>query len=296
MSGSSTTARPAAYARTGDASHSVTTESSSSAVAWSAIFGGAFASAAMGLLLLWLGAGIGLASVSPFTGNGASAGSFTAMTAIWMVVVAWVSAGFGGYLTGRLRTKWVGLHTDEVFFRDTAHGFLSWAVASVAGAMLFVSALSSIASGGAQAIGSVASGAGQAVSQAVAFSPANAYSIDSLFRSDRPDANASSADMRAETSRILVNGLRNGSVPDADKAYLSQMIAARTGLSQADASKRVDDTIAQMKTAEDKAKQAADATRKAGSYFSIYSFASSLIGAFIACVAAALGGRHRDEY
>lgn len=295
MSGSSAASRAGALSRSNETVAHATTESSSSAVAWSAILAGAFASAAVGLILLMLGAGIGLASVSPFGSSGASATAFTAMTAIWMVIVAWVASGFGGYITGRLRTKWVGLHTDEVFFRDTAHGLLSWAVASVAGAVLFASAVSSVVSGGAQALGSVATGAGQVVSQAAA-SSANGYSIDSLFRSDRPDANASSADLRAETSRILVNGVRNGSVPEADKTYLSQMIATRTGISQADATKRIDDTVAQLKTAEEKAKQAADATRKAGSYFSIYSFASSLIGAFIACVAAALGGRHRDEY
>ena len=273
-----------------------TPEASSSAVAWPAIFGGALASAALALILLSLGAGIGLAFVSPSSSSGASVVTFTAMTAIWMVVVQWVSSAFGGYLTGRLRTKWVGTHTDEVFFRDTAHGFLSWGLATVAGAALLASAASSVVSGGAHVVGSLASGAGQAAAQSVEASPVEAYSIDTLFRSDHPDANASPRDVRGETSRILLNGLRNGSVPDADKNYVAQMIATRTGISQQDAAKRVDDAIAQINAAEAKARQAVDTARKAGAYFSIYTFASMLIGAFIACVAAALGGKRRDEY
>ena len=106
-------------------------KSSSSGVSWPAIIGGAFAAAALSLILLALGSGFGLASVSPWSNSGASLTSFTAMTAVWLIVVQWLASGLGGYLTGRLRTKWAGLHTHEVFFRDTANGFLSWAVASV---------------------------------------------------------------------------------------------------------------------------------------------------------------------
>jgi hypothetical protein len=87
--------------------------------------------AALTLILLALGSGFGLASVSPWPSSGASVTTFTVMTAIWLIIVQWVSSGLGGYLTGRLRTKWVGVHTHEVFFRDTAHGFLAWAVAAV---------------------------------------------------------------------------------------------------------------------------------------------------------------------
>ena len=91
-------------------------------------------------------------------------------------------------------------------------------------------------------------------------------------------------------------GVRNGDVSPPDKAYLASLVAARTGLSQADAAKRVDDVIAQAKAAELKAREAADAARKAGSYLSIFIGLSMLIGAFIASAAGALGGRQRDEY
>jgi hypothetical protein len=116
-----------------------------------------------------------------------------------------------------------------------------------------------------------------------------------LFRSDHPDANARDQDVRAETTRILATGIRNGDVPAADKTYLAQLVAGRTGVSQADAEKRVDDVIAKLKAAETKARQLADATRKAGAYLSIFTGVTMLIGAFIAAAAAALGGRHRDE-
>jgi hypothetical protein len=107
----------------GDPAH--TPESPISAISWAAITGGAFATAALSLILLALGSGFGLASVSPWPNSGASVTTFTAMTAIWLIIVQWFSSGLGGYLTGRLRTKWVGVHTHEVFFRDTAHGLFA---------------------------------------------------------------------------------------------------------------------------------------------------------------------------
>src|ERR1700722_9584595 len=100
---------------------------STSGVAWGAVMGGAFVIAAVGLLLLALGAGFGLSSVSPWPNAGVSLTTFGPLTAVWLVVVQWISSGFGGYVAGRLRTKWTGLHSDEVYFRDTAHGVMAWA-------------------------------------------------------------------------------------------------------------------------------------------------------------------------
>ncbi len=278
-----------------------TVESSTSGVAWPAIIGGAFAAAASSLILLALGSGFGLASVSPWSNSGASLTTFTVLTAIWLIIVQWFSSGLGGYLTGRLRTKWTGLHTHEVFFRDTANGFLSWAVASVIVAAFLASAVTSMMSGATQVAAGAASGGAQGAAQQSARSggdltdPAG-YFIDGLYRSDRPNPNASTQDVRSETARILAMGVRNGDVSPPDKAYLAQLVAARTGLSQADAAKRVDDVIAQAKAAELKAREAADAARKAGSYLSIFIGLSMLIGAFIASAAGALGGRQRDEH
>ena len=126
-------------------------ESSVSAVSWSAILGGAVVSAAVALTLSALGFGIGLAASSPWPYHGLSPKSFTIAAAIWLVVVQWLSAAAGGYITGRLRTKWVGLHTHEVFFRDTAHGFITWATGTVIGAMVLGSVVSSLLGSGADA-------------------------------------------------------------------------------------------------------------------------------------------------
>jgi hypothetical protein len=266
-------------------------ESSLSAVSWAAIVAGTVAAIALAIVLTSLGAGLGLTSVSAWPNAGASATTFTISAGIGLIVVQWLSSALGGFITGRLRTKWTGLHTHEVFFRDTAHGFLSWALATILGTLLLTAVASSIVGGGVRAASTVAGGAVQAATSSV-----SAYAVDGLFRSDRIDASTSTQDAAAQATRILANGVRNGDVPPADRTYLAQLVAAKTGLSQADAQKRVDDTIAGAKDAEVKARQTADAARKATGTFAIFTALSLLIGAFVAMAAAAFGGNVRDEY
>ena len=276
-------------------------ESPVSAVSWAAIIGGAFAIAAIGLMLLALGAGLGFASVSPWSNSGASATTFTVAAAIWLLVVQWLSAAFGGYLTGRLRTKWVSVHSDEIYFRDTAHGFLAWAVAAVITAAVLASATSSLIGGAARTAGSVASSAAQGAAGAAAAQPGSAtldpsgYLVDTMFRTDHPDPNANPQAARAEATGIIVHDVGAGDVPAADRTYLAQLVSARTGLSQPDAAKRVDDAIAQAKTADVKLRQAADKARKAASYLSFFTAFAMVVGAFIAAVAATVAGHRRDE-
>lgn len=273
-------------------------ESAISAVSWPAIIAGAFAIAAAALILLALGSGLGLASVSPWYSSGPSATTFGVWAAVWLIVVQWLSAALGGYVTGRLRTKWVGVHTDEVYFRDTAHGFLAWAVAAVIMAAALSSVVSSVVGTAARGAGSLATaaaqGAGAAAGQSGNADPTG-YLVDTLFRSDHPDANASPQDVHAEATRIIVSGLRNGDVPPPDKTYLAQLVAARTGISQADAQRRVDDVIAKAKDAEVKARQAADTARKVAATGAFFTAFSMLVGAFIAAVAATIAGHRRDE-
>jgi hypothetical protein len=273
-----------------------TAEAVVSAISWAAILGGAVAAASATLILLALGSGLGLASVSPWPNAGASAVTFSVAAGIWLIVVQWVSSGLGGFITGRLRTKWVGTHTHEVFFRDTAHGFLTWAVASVIGALLLASAASSAIGTGTQAAATAASGAAQGAGSAAQSAQTHDYDLDTLFRGEKPEMAASDPEVRGETTRILAIGLRNGDVPAADRSYLAQRVADRTGVSQADAQKRVDDAVAAEKAAETKARQAADAARKSTSAVAIFTALSMVIGAFIASVAAAFGGSLRDEH
>jgi hypothetical protein len=258
-------------------------EANTSAVSWPAIIAGTVVAAATSLIILALGSGVGLASVSPWPRLGASATTFTVLTAIWLIVVQWVASGLGGYLTGRLRSKWVSTHTHEVFFRDTAHGLLMWALATVLGTVLLASAVSSAIGTGVRAAGTATSGVNATASTV------NPYDVDTLFRSSRPDANVPASNASAEATRILGKALMTGNMPAADRSYLAQLIAARSGLSQEEARQRVDAVMT-------KAREAADAARKASAMASLYLALSMLIGAFVAGVAAAMGGRVRDTH
>ena len=264
-------------------------EASTSAVSWPAIFAGTFAALGAAVVLTSLGSGLGLTTVSAWPNAGASATTFTISAGIGLIVIQWLSGAIGGFVAGRLRTKWAGVHTHEVFFRDTAHGFLSWALATVVGTFLLAAAASSVVSGGVRAASTMAGGAAQ-----VAASSVSGYSVDTLFRSDH--FNVDNSEATAQATRILANGIRNGDVPQGDRTYLAQLVAAKTGIPQADAQKRVDDTIAATKDAEVKVRQAADAARKATATFAIFMALSLMIGAFVASAAAAYGGNIRDEY
>jgi hypothetical protein len=276
-----------------------------SAVSWPAIIGGAVAAASISIVLLLVGAGLGLASVSPWPGMGSSATTFTIVGAIWLIIVQWLSAAVGGYITGRLRTPWVGHHTHEVFFRDTANGFLMWALATLLGAMIVTSALGSLAGGVGRAATSVAASTAQGAAQGAASNPSTPsavsgwmdYGVDRLFRTASPSAQpgAGAAEARTEATRILANSLRTGEMPPADRTYLAQLVAARTGISQADAEKRVDEMVNDAKATADKARAAADTARKAASATSLFAALSMVIGAFIAAAAAAYGGAGRDD-
>src|SRR3984885_35105 len=219
-----------------------TVEPGLSAVSWAAIFAGTAAAVAATLILSALGSGLGLASASPWANAGATAGTLGTLAAIWLIVVQWIASGLGGYLTGRLRTRWVGTHTHEVFFRDTAHGFVTWAMATLVLALVVTLGTSATLGAVLHAGSKVASGAAQgAISSAqIGGTTLGGYDVDMLFRSAHPDANPSSTDAHAEATRILTKGLAAGDVPTDDRTYLATQIAARAGISQDEAQKRVD--------------------------------------------------------
>ena len=277
-----------------------------SAVSWPAIIGGAFVAAAMGLILLSLGTGLGLSAVSPWSTSGISSKTLGIAGAIWLLAMQAIAGGLGGYVAGRLRTKWVAVHTEEVYFRDTAHGFLAWAVAVVISAGLLASAAAALVGAGAGVAGTGVAATGAAAATASTQAPRQqpesdsaAYYVDALFRTAHSNGATSEAPTSMEASRILAVALGKGDLAPADRTYLTQWVAARTGLNQSDADKRVTDTIAQAKAAraeaEAKAREAADAARKAGAYLSLWVFISMLAGAFCASYAATIGGRQRDS-
>ncbi len=252
-------------------------------VSWASVTAGAVVACALTLVLLAFGVGLGLSVVSPWAGVGVSGSTFKIGTGLYLVVVAMLSSSIGGYLAGRLRTRWVGVHTDEVYFRDTAHGFIAWALASVIGAALLATPATSLIGSGAGAVGQ---GAATAATQPGAM---DGY-IDTLLRPNSPAAapQANPNDSRAEMLRLFTSSFRNGGeLKPADRDYVSKVVAARTGLAQADADKRLTEVVTQIKTD-------ADAARKATAQLAFWLTASLLIGAFCASLAATEGGGLRD--
>jgi hypothetical protein len=276
-----------------------------SAVSWASVAAGAVTAAAISLALIALGVGLGLSSISPWSDSGVSAATFKVTTGIYLVLVAVMSSAIGGYLSARLRSKWTDLHTNEVFFRDTAHGFIAWAFATIISAGALGAATTHLVSGAA---------AGAAISSPAATSsnPVQIY-VDRLFRREgvpsssaasatgsdtggaggSPSASAATpqganAQTRAEVTRLLAASLSpDDRLSAADRVYVARLIAAQTGLSQADSEKRVDEIIQQ-------AKAAADQARRNAAQFAFWMTAALLFGAFSASLAAAEGGQHRD--
>lgn len=298
------------------------TNHSESAVSWAAVIAGAVGAAALSLVLFLLGTGLGLAVASPWSGEGISGSAAGVSTIIWVTVVQLLASVLGGYLAGRLRTRWVTVHTDEVFFRDTAHGFLAWAVATLLMATLLSSAAGSALAAGLKAGGEAAksaatmAGAGAGAAAAAATDGKQGanplgYFVDSLFRVDRNRAAAPAAaasanatqpattDRSAEVTRIFANALQSGELAESDRQYLGQLVAEKTGLAQAEAEQRVTDTFTRTRQSIDqaaaKAKQLADDARKASALLALWLVVSLFVGAFVASFAATLGGRLRDS-
>jgi hypothetical protein len=292
-----------------------------SAVSWKAILAGATASAALTLVLVAFGAGVGFSVVSPWSDQGVSATTFTISAGIYLIVIAMLSSTVGGYLAGRLRTQWTSVHESERYFRDSAHGIVTWALATVVTAAVLGGATSAI-------IGATGAGLAAGAPGAARASMTDGY-VDTLLRpapgrtagQSQSQANQQAADTatspiatgqtapnlqggtitpqaapqgvnRGEIGRILATGLgKTGAVSDVDKTYLASVIASRTGLSQQEAEARINQTITQ-------AKAAADTARKSARNFSFWLAFAMLAGALSAALASIEGGnlRNRDWY
>jgi hypothetical protein len=259
-------------------------DSSLVGVSWPAIVAGAVVACALTLVLLAFGTALGLTVVSPWAGSGVSATTFKIGTGLYLIVIAMMASSVGGYLAGRLRSGWTGVHSDEVYFRDTAHGFVAWALASVLGAAVLAAPATSL-------IGGTAAGAtqGAVTSAAQSSGPMDGY-VDALLRADpaAPAAVNNQSDSRGEVVRLFTRSFRSGGdLKGNDREYVSKVVAARTGLNQADAEKRVNDVVTQVKAD-------ADAARKATAALAYWLTASLLLGAFCASLAATEGGGLRD--
>jgi len=257
-------------------------EANISGVSWAAVIAGGFVTAAISLILLSLGSGLGFSSISVWSGAGATASTIGTAAIVWLVLMQIMSSSLGGYLAGRLRTKWTSIHSDEVYFRDTAHGFLTWAVSLVVTAAFLASAAASM-------MGIAApSASDRGASGLQAGGSSDGYFIDTLLRSDNVAADGNAASVHGEVERIFANALQQNEVSPADQSYLDKLVMVRTGLAQPEADKRVSDVFT-------RAKQAAEAVRKATAHLLLWSFIALLIGAFCASWAATIGGKQRDH-
>ena len=246
-------------------------------VEWGAVFAGASVALAASLVLLTFGAAIGLSSVSPYTSTATGLKAVGVGAVFWMLLVTIWSFALGGYLAGRMRHRWSDASPLEVKFRDFAHGLLVWAIGILGAAVL--------ATAGVSAIGKTL---GAAVGSAAATSDLATVATDELFRTTNTTQAPSTAETRAEVTRLLLSSVGRGEISAADRIYLAQLVASRTGLSQTDAEKRVNDTIEKMKAAAERA-------RKLGIVLGFLTASILLIGGASAWWAAAVGGRHRDE-
>jgi hypothetical protein len=267
-----------------------------SSVSWGAILAGGFTAAAVSLIVVAFGIGAGLSVVSPWEGEGISATTASWSAGLFLVVVAMISSTFGGYITGRLRPGWDDVNVDERFFRDTAHGFVTWAFATVLTVTVLAGAGTHLlAAASAGAIPAAGAGAAQAANNNSSNGSSGDVYVDRLLRAGpQTDGRTTGpatdqASTRAELLRIITPAtLKGGDVSPDDRSYAARLIAARTGLSQADAEQRVNQTIAQ-------AKDAADKARRAAAKFSLWIAVSMLAGALAGSLAAAEGGKLRNE-
>lgn len=281
-----------------DRTAAIIEESGRSAVSWGAVIAGAVIAAALTAALLTGGAGLGLLAVSPWQGDGASVATVAVGTILWMFATHIIAYGIAGYVAGRLRTKWTDPRSDEIYFRDTAHGFLLWALSVVVGFVVYGLMLGSIVSGTAKVGTQAVSAAAAQMSNVDEGSASMDYFADTLLRSDRYAAESGDGELRREVALILSTSAVQGEVSDADRAYLIRLIAERADIDQNEARQRVDQITRQageaIEKAETAARDAADAARKYLAALSLWAFAALLLGAFVASYSATIGGRARD--
>jgi hypothetical protein len=268
-------------------------------LSWGAIIAGAVCGAAISLVLFAFGSAIGLTAVSPWPHLGLSPVVLAVIAALWVAIVQVVGFGAAGYVAGRVRNSWRSVTPHEQRFRDGMHGFIAWALALLMGSAFAVSAAGGLLRGGVQAAAPIAAASMASRQTPAAVTPGD-YGVDYLLR-QVPGATATPAttvnigELRPALVRIFADNLSAGSLPPRERTYLASLVSAQTGLAQADAEKRVDEAFAEAKSAETKARLAADKARKATALAAFLAAATLAIGCAAACAAAGVGGRHRDE-
>lgn len=273
-----------------------------SGVDWKSVIAGAIAAAAISGLLTAFGTAVGLSLTSAHRNSGLSVTTFAAAAALWLVMVHVWSFAAGGYLAGRLSDV-PDLDPQESEFRAGANGFMVWAVGTAIGLVFLALAAGTAVRSTANVAGQAISGVTQAASNLSAENVS--YVSDTLFRAQAapgapPPAGAQNRPdpaVVAEAGRIIAVGLAEGSLNSGDRAYLAQVVARYTGLSEADAQRRVDETYARAQSmkeaAERTVREAADTARKQAVIAGFLAAAASLMGLVAAAWAAGVGREHQ---
>jgi hypothetical protein len=267
-------------------------------VDWAAVIGGIFVASAISLVLLAFGSAIGLGFADFDAGVDANPIWIAIAAASWLLWVQISSFMAGGYLTGRLRRRFNDATEHESDIRDGAHGLLVWAGALVVGAVIAVGGLGAAVSTAGNAIGTLTNAASNVAGDAAEGLDPNAYFVDTLFRAapGATPATGEGQDFRGEATRIIATGAIAGEVPEADRAYLAQIVSANTGLSAEEANTRVNEVLTAIETAKAEALAAADEARRWTVLGAFLTAASLLVSGVGAYWAAMKGGNHRDKH
>ncbi|MGO4408068.1 hypothetical protein AB4Z10_27920 [Bosea sp. RAF48] len=258
-------------------------------VQWGPILGGAVIATAISTIMTVFGSAIGLSMVSVDFEKSSSATALAIAGALWALWVMASATMAGGYLAGRMRQPNFDANGEERKVRDATHGLLVWATGALLITVVATSSLFGAAKTAASGVASASSGLASLVSQNV---DPLAMTLDNVMRANGQPPTAQERD---EASRIFVSALKNDKIEQSDRDYLASRLAARSGISEQDAQKRIDDSYARLSQARETAKQAAERARKIAVLTAFLTAAALLVGAAAAAWAATLGGEHRDE-
>ena len=261
---------------------------------WPAVIAGAVMASAISLVLITFGSAIGLSLTSPFDNTGMSAVGLAIALGLWLVWVQVSSFMAGGYVTGRMRRRLHDATEHESDVRDGIHGLVVWGVGVLLGASILALTAGGAASTAATAVGGAAQAAVEKMADAAQGVNPLSRAVDTAFRTTRPDA-STSVDARNEVMAIVARGIAQGDIPEADRTYLAQVIAARTDVPPDEAKARVDTMVTSAQQAAEEAKQQAKRAKRFAVIAAFVSAASLAISAAAAFWAAGMGGRHRDE-
>lgn len=261
---------------------------------WPAVFAGAVVASAISLVLVTFGSAIGLSLTSPFDNTGMSAVGLAIALGLWLVWVQVSSFMAGGYVTGRMRRRAYDATEHESDVRDGMHGLVMWGTGVLVGMLFLALSAGGAATTAATAAGGAAQPAVEKMASAAEGTNPFSQAVETAFRTSRPEA-GSSADARDEAMTIVARGIANGDIPEADRTYLAQVIAARTDVPPDEAKTRVDTMVTNAQQAAEEAKQKAQRAKHFAVIAAFLAAASLAISAAAAFWAAGMGGRHRDE-